>query len=89
MQQCRWPQGDSSVPRETDGATASANKEVRKAQEHARRRKEGCYHHYDDETRAKIANTRVIMGTRLLLVSSLLSLNAKLSSAKIPRNTKR
>ena len=80
MSLVRWPQGDSSVPRETDGATASANKEVRKAQEHARRRKRGCYHHYDDETRAKIANTRVIMGTRLLLVSSLLSLNAKLSS---------
>ena len=37
MSLVRWPQGDSSVPRETDGATASANKEVRKAQEHARR----------------------------------------------------
>ena len=43
------------MPRETDGATASANKEVRKAQEQTQRRKRGSYHHYDDETRAKIA----------------------------------
>ena len=56
MSLVRWLQeGDSSVTRETDGATASANKEVRKAQEHAQRRKRGCYHHYDDETRTKIA----------------------------------
>ena len=43
------------MPRETDGATASANKEVRKAQEQIQRRKRGSYHHYDDKTRAKIA----------------------------------
>ena len=56
MSLVRWLQeGDSSMPRETDGATASANKEVRKAQEQTQRRKRGSYHHYDDETRAKIA----------------------------------
>ena len=46
MSLVRWIQeGDSSMPRETDGATASANKEVRKAQEQAQRRKRGSYHH--------------------------------------------
>ena len=55
MSLVRWLQeGDSSMPRETDGATASAKKEVRKAQEQAQRRKRGSYHHYN-ETRAKIA----------------------------------
>ena len=69
MSLVHWLQGgDSSMPRETDGATASANKEVRKAHEQAQRRKRGSYHHYDDETHAKIASTCVITGTRLLLV---------------------
>ena len=43
MSQCRLCAGFKketlSVPRETDGATASANKEVRKAQEHTQRGK--------------------------------------------------
>ena len=56
MSLVRWLQeGDSSMPRETDGTTASANKEARKAQEQVHRRKTGSYHHYDNETRAKIA----------------------------------
>ena len=38
-------EGDSSMLRETDGATASANKEVQKAQEQAQRQKRGSYHH--------------------------------------------
>ena len=60
MSLVRWLQeGDSSMPRETDGATASANKEVRKAQEQTQTRKRGSYYHYDDETRAKIAKYEV------------------------------
>ena len=43
------------MPRATDGATASANSEVKKTQAQAQRRKRGSYHHYDEETRAKIA----------------------------------
>ena len=43
------------MPKETDRATASANKEVRKVQEQAQRQKRGRYHHYNNETHAKIA----------------------------------
>ena len=48
----RWGGG---VPRDTDGTAASANKEVQKSQEQVQKRRRGSYHHYDDETRAKIA----------------------------------
>lgn len=42
------------LPKETDGPTAAANREVVKVV-NAATRKRGSYHHYDDETRAKIA----------------------------------
>ena len=51
MSLLRWLQ----VATPSDGATASANKEVQKVQEQAKRRKRGSYYHYDEETRAKIA----------------------------------
>ena len=41
------------LPKETDGPTAAANREVVKAV-NAATRKRGSYHHYDDDTRAKI-----------------------------------
>ena len=51
----RWLQGDSSMPRETNGTTALANMDVQKAQEQVQRRKRGSYHHYANETSVKIA----------------------------------
>ena len=36
-------------------ATTSANSEVKKTQAQAQQRKRGSYHHYDEETRMKIA----------------------------------
>ena len=43
------------MPSKTDGVTVSANKEVRKVKEQSQRWKRGSYyHHYDDETCAKI-----------------------------------
>ena len=51
MSLVHWLQeGDSSMPRKTDGATASANKEVQKAQEQAQRQKRQS----NDKTCAKI-----------------------------------
>ena len=50
-----WLQGDSSMPRKTDGTTALANMEVQKTQEQVQRRKRGSYHYYANETHAKIA----------------------------------
>ena len=37
------------MPSAIDGATGSANSEVKKAQAQAQRRKRGSYHHYDEK----------------------------------------
>ena len=59
----------SSLPRETDPVIAAANKEVQKAKEQGQRRKRGSYHHYNDETCAKIAKYSCENSNKLLPAS--------------------